>query len=98
MRINTVISIIAVFITIVLVIINNQSPNISNKKIINVLLISWILIPPFWFLTEWWLWGPSASDKDNFEEFKYSQELARNVWVAMSLALGAVAKFSIDAG
>lgn len=53
-----------------------------------VVFILWVVVPPLWFLVDWALFEPT-NDK-NFEHFKYSQELARNLWVAVAAVLALI--------
>jgi hypothetical protein len=48
---------------------------------------SWALVPPVWFMVEWYLF---TGNKEEFEYLKYSQELARNVWVALVIVLAKI--------
>jgi len=52
-----------------------------------VLVGAWALIPPLWFIVEWHFFDVK---KGEFEHFKYSQELARNVWVAFVIVLAKI--------
>jgi hypothetical protein len=51
----------------------------------SVLWFGWAVIPPAWFLVEYWASGrrPSLGTemKNRFDEFKYSQDLAAKLWV-----------------
>jgi len=51
-------------------------------------LALWIVIPPLWFMLEYRLYRFQGAQRDmTFEEFKYGQELARNLWVGISTIL-----------
>ena len=52
------------------------------------LFVLWSVGPPIWFLLEWTFKGPDPRDKDKFDKFKYSQDLAKNVWAGFTVALG----------
>jgi hypothetical protein len=85
-HIGQFLAVVALVITAILLIYNYWSTNFSALKIVAV---SWALIPPFWFLIEWWCWKgvvPSPA----FEKFKYSQERAKDVWVAIGAILAAL--------
>jgi hypothetical protein len=57
----------------------------SVKKVWGFLLVgAWALGPPIWFIWEW------HANKVDVEQLKYSQELARNVWVAVVVVLAAI--------
>jgi hypothetical protein len=62
-----------------------------------VLVAAWGVMPPLWFLYENAFLNPADlpdltedQRKTVLERFKYTQDLARNVWVAMGLALAVV--------
>lgn len=46
------------------------------------LLIAWAIVPPLWFLYEYQSYAKKMSS-DEFARFKHSQDLARNLWVAV---------------
>jgi hypothetical protein len=48
----------------------------------------WVICPPLWFFLEW----AYFSHGQQLEEFKFSQELARNFWVALVVLLAAILK------
>jgi hypothetical protein len=55
------------------------------KSSLVILFALWTVLPPLWFLLEWAvLFKPT----DNFEHFKYGQELARNLWIAIAALIG----------
>jgi hypothetical protein len=56
------------------------------KKIVFSL---WIIIPPLWFWLEYcFLFERGLTQfSNNFEKFKYGQELSRNLWLAISAIL-----------
>jgi len=64
-----------------------------NKRILRgyILVGVWATGPPLWFIWEWHMFD-FAHCKEQFEVFKYSQELARNVWVALVVLLGSIVK------
>jgi hypothetical protein len=48
----------------------------------------WLVVPPLWFVCE--LYGQRGriqESKENFDRFKYGQELASRLWVALGSAL-----------
>ena len=58
------------------------------KEMVAYLLVGgWALIPPLWFIYEWHRFDKG---KHSFEDFKYSQELARNIWLVLVVALGVI--------
>jgi hypothetical protein len=48
---------------------------------------AWALLTPLWFI---WEWHTFKGDKAAFEHFKYGQELARNVWIALVVVLAVI--------
>ena len=69
-----------------------RSADHSVSPILALLFGSWVIVPPFWFLWEWHAWDPQEC---TFEELKYGQELARNLWIAVAAALGLLLGFKI---
>jgi hypothetical protein len=49
---------------------------------------AWALGAPVWFIIDWARFKPE--DKDDFDQFKYSQKLAATVWVALVVVLAAI--------
>ena len=46
-----------------------------------VIFAAWAILPPIWFILEYWLLFDKAKESlADFEAFKYSQGLARNLW------------------
>jgi hypothetical protein len=60
---------------------------------IRALTVAWIVGPPLWFILEFAFFWDGEHPKP--EEFKYAQELARNVWIAVAAALGALLGFDL---
>jgi hypothetical protein len=48
-----------------------------GQTILGLLFVAWLIGPPLWFLWEW-----HNYNGENFNQFKYGQELARNLWSA----------------
>lgn len=51
----------------------------------------WVIVPPLWFVCEYFIVLNHAHivvDKDGFERFKYGQEVASKMWVAIVTLLG----------
>jgi hypothetical protein len=64
-------------------------PRKPIKATLAYLLVgAWALIPPIWFMFEW---HEYTGGKEGFEFFKYGQELARNVWIALVVVLATIA-------
>jgi hypothetical protein len=55
-----------------------------DKRPIIILFALWTILPPLWFFLEGYL----ADRGQGFEEFKYSQELARNLWIGIAALIG----------
>lgn len=53
-----------------------------------VMLGLWALVPPLWFIYEWTL-SASLTQKER-DRIKHFHELARNLWLALIVALGAI--------
>ena len=56
----------------------------SNYKI--QILAVWYLVPPICFFIEWILFDEEDFEMD-FEQFKYSQKTARDIWLAVAALL-----------
>jgi len=54
-----------------------------------VFWLAWSIVPPGWFVFENWLFGRQipAPEKDVADRFKYNQDLASKVWIAIAAAL-----------
>jgi hypothetical protein len=54
------------------------------------LAIFWAIAPPVYFFVEWWFWAPKKAEaglderKFEFEQFKYTQEIATKFWVGFA--------------
>lgn len=44
-----------------------------------MLWLSWVCIPPTWFMFEYFWWFPKVT---SFDRFKYGQQVATSVWAA----------------
>lgn len=64
----------------------------KNKRWLQFLFVAWTLLTPVWFLADWYWFKRTTAEA--FEEFKYSQELARNLWIAIVGLLGLLLKGS----
>jgi len=73
---NMAVSMIALDLTIIAMALGLLLPDLQ-KQILVPAAVFWAVAPPIWFLIEWTLWRGSDAER---EIFKYSQELARNVW------------------
>ena len=55
-----------------------------------VIFAGWAILPPIWLILEYWLLFDSTEESlAAFEAFKYSQSLARNLWVGFLIFLAA---------
>lgn len=59
-----------------------------TRRLHGLLFAGWLVGAPAWFLIEWHWYG--GKDK---EYFKYSQSLAKDLWVALSVLLGLLFHF-----
>lgn len=49
-----------------------------------IVLCCWILLPPMWFALERWMRSKDlASNDKTFDRFKYNQDLASKIWLAL---------------
>jgi hypothetical protein len=53
-----------------------------------IILGLWALVPPLWFIYEWMLSASLAPAEQ--DRIKHFHDLARNLWLALILALGAI--------
>ena len=61
------------------------SSSLLTRKLV---FAAFVLFPPIWFwMEERWLFDPR---KEDFEGFKYSQQLARNIWIAVGAVIALV--------
>lgn len=67
----------------------------TNRTILAVVFGASLVLPPLWFL---WEWHRFRGDKDEFERLKHGQELAKNFWLAVSVALGLALGFKTFGG
>jgi hypothetical protein len=51
-----------------------------------ILFTLWTALPPVWFLYGWSRF--QYSTKDALDDFKYGQELARNLWIGVAALIG----------
>ena len=83
----------AFLVTVVVVVIGAFQHPMQNWVSVaaRFLFLVWALVPPLWFILEWHYWEPDSKDtsdrKSQFDDFKYSQDLARYVWAAALVLL-----------
>lgn len=63
-----------------------------------ILVIAWVVVPPIWFIWEWHRFDTKQKLQREIEDFKYGQELARNVWIAFAAILGAILHTQLAVG
>ena len=57
------------------------------------LAIIWAIAPPIYFFLEWWSWTPTKAEADlnerkfEFDQFKYTQEVATKFWIGFAGSL-----------
>ena len=55
-----------------------------------VIFAAWAVLPPIWFIFEYWLLFDRTKESiADFEAFKHSQALARNLWIGFLIFLAA---------
>jgi hypothetical protein len=77
-------------IAVFFVVVNRNSVDKDTILLVKFIISAWTLIPPIWFFLEYYSIGKNykeSTDKTktslpNIEAFKYSQELAKTIWVA----------------
>jgi hypothetical protein len=65
----------------------------GNIKVVGAVLIgAWTVGPPIWFSLEYFWFMPKLTIEQlpSIEAFKYSQELAKNFWIAAVVTLAAL--------
>ncbi len=58
----------------------------ANNHVKGVLVSIWLLAPPVYFFVDW-VFLYKESDEYPLEKFQYSQKLARDIWLAVSVIL-----------
>jgi hypothetical protein len=83
----TIAGIAVIFATISFIVAD--LPADSSKTLRGVIVAAWVIGPPIYFFIEW-VFLYKESDEYPLEKFKYSQELARNIWLAVTAILVAL--------
>ena len=53
-----------------------------------VIFFAWSILPPMWLIFEYWFfYDKTETTLDNFDAFKHSQALARNLWLGFLIFL-----------
>ena len=56
-----------------------------------VILAAWAVLPPLWFILEYWLlFDRNRESSVEFTAFRHSQTLARNLWLGLLAFLAAL--------
>jgi hypothetical protein len=92
---GNVAGVIGILGTLVCAIIERNS---AHKIATSLWWFGWAVIPPAWFLLEYWYSGPSLLSNDpemknRFDQFKYSQDVSAKLWLGIVTALGAFIQF-----
>ena len=82
----------ALFAATVCFLITRSETDPNAKHSARAYLILWTVFPPAWFWAEHHLiWQTAVSaERGDFEHFKHSQELSRNIWLAFVAVLAAL--------
>jgi len=79
----TVVSAILALVTVLLPVFRPKMCDDTKGMILAI----WLIIPPLWFWWEYIFIYRSAVKPEEFEKFKYGQDVSRNLWVGISAAL-----------
>jgi hypothetical protein len=58
----------------------------ERTLLLKILAVFWGVAPPIWFIAEWRFY-PGLTHGPHFEEFKLSQERAKDLWIGVGAAL-----------
>ncbi len=89
-RIVGVVTAIAAAITIVAIGILLQC---DKPKLLIALALVWSVIPPIWFWYEFYFLYRNNGNLEEFDKFKYGQELSKAIWLGLGAALFAAVAF-----
>jgi hypothetical protein len=93
-RIVTTVAWIAavLFVVTVCFLVTRTESDPTAKRLARAYLMLWTVVPPAWFWLEYHLiWQTAVStERESFEQFKHSQELSRNIWLAFVAVLAAL--------
>lgn len=80
------------FILFSLTVVGRATDGSSLRRTQQIVLILWLVAPPLWFYLEWSLLTRRGEvfKAGEFERFKFAQELASKVWLAIAGALAAL--------
>lgn len=57
------------------------------KKWQLLVLLGWTLVPPLWFVVEFFFFYKPSWPRDDFELFKYGQDVSAKAWLGISTTL-----------
>lgn len=61
----------------------------QKKNYLYYMWFFWVIAPPFWFMAEYFCLFKQQGIGTSFEAFKYGQDIASKVWLAVVTALSA---------
>lgn len=78
--------------TVLFMVICDDKDDKTAKQFARGFLILWAVVPPAWFWIEHHLIWQTAipAERGDFQHFKHSQELSRNIWLAFVALLAAL--------
>jgi hypothetical protein len=88
------VSVVAIGVTVIWVIAWKFCP--LDIWWMRILLGLWMTVPPLWFLLEWTLFKYQA--KQEFDDFKHSQDLAGKLWAGVLAFLTLLNGVSVHIG
>ena len=94
--VNLVFAVLAV-VGVVCSLLVGDFPTDWTKRLRGSIVAIWLLGPPIYFYIEW-VFLYKESDEYPLEKFKYSQGLARNIWLAVTAILVALYFNGFDFG
>jgi hypothetical protein len=85
-------TLLSIGITAVAVMVNPTLANWNDRILAKVALILTALLPPLWLWIEYcFIWKVVGENcRPSLEEFKYGQEVSRNIWLAFVALLSAL--------
>jgi hypothetical protein len=95
--VSAIISIILVVVSAVFALNSLGWQGVTGLAWNKIIVGLWVIIPPIWFWLEWTFFSFGLS-RDELEDLKHSQELSRNIWVAVVVLLTAIFGIQWPAG
>lgn len=99
-RLHTIVNLVFAILALVGVVCSllvADFPGDWTKKLRGSIVAIWLIGPPIYFYIEW-VFFYEESDDYPIEKFKYSQALARNIWLAVTAVLVALYFNGFDFG